>query len=158
LNEIPEARIDFWEPYFMQADEIIQVKMLYLAATDLVDKYDRVNFFDLKIEKMFSDEAPQAFCREYNLKLKRPALIIFNEIGFLVNFNISPLPADLYILDELAVATSELNSEVPKWVLMPDYRRLIMGSYYFRVVWPDFTEKSDRILIEFPDQNYLILK
>ena len=161
INQHQDADPNFWQPYFNEAEAIIEKRILALIASGITDTkilYQRVTSYDNAIDLIIKEKAPMAFAQKHRLQQRNPGIIRFAKHLIPVTFVINPRPARLFIIDETGYLLAEALQDEPRWREILTDKEQLGGWYFYKVEWPDFKSEKQLILVNEANNSLRINK
>jgi len=147
INQHPEADPAFWEPYFKEAEDIIEKKSLAAIASGTIKSEEllqKLYSYDSAIDFIFRESAPISFGKSHELQRRKPATVAAVKALVPVSILAQPGPAQIFFLPETIYSLAKALGIRPKWRLLPDNPAL-GGSYMIKVVWGDNVTREQLI-------------
>lgn len=161
LNQHPGSDPAFWEPFFREAEGIIEQKSLAaIAAGNEAPEviYQQVASYDSAIGKILSQEATVSFGEAHGLQFRKPNLVAAMKYLVSVSFSIDPQPARLFVVTETGYDLAVALGIEPRWREIAEDKPQLGGWYYYKIVWPDNTVRQDRIYVDQQNKNFPFTK
>ncbi len=160
IQQQPNADPAFWQPYFKEADVILEESLAAIAAQQLDPPaiHELVKNKDADIQKIFDERAPNDFAKSRKLQRKMYGLSAGRKIGQLVTFSFSQPHKQFLVVEETAYRIALHFNSAPPWREIPDLRTWLGGCYKYRVIWPDSETREERICVEAPNQHFRITR
>jgi hypothetical protein len=160
INRHPEADPAFWEPYFKEAEDIIEKKSLAAIASGTLKSEEllqKLNSYDSAIDFIFRESAPISFGKSHGLQRREPTLVGAMKIPVPVSILVQPRPAQILYVHETAYNLWKFAGKRLNWRLLPDNPAL-GGSYVIKVIWGDNVTREQLIDVKKSNMTFRINK